>query len=495
MSDSVRLDIISGFDARGITAAKAGMASTAAAARSATVSANALGSSPGFDALTKKAKMGAGAVTQLAGALGNSSGGIATTAKIASGAMTGFATGGWIGLAVAGAATVAMHFLNLREEAKRAAEAMKAAFRHGLEQAKARQIDNLKKEYASLTKEIDLAAQRMEKLASANDRYNKSSNASEAARSTDAVANIEAGYSTRMANAVTPEERATLAAEKNLDIARQKNADTIRAAQEEVAAAERSYGLDIQRTASAKTRLAAAQEQLSLAEDEAATLPKSGFAKERDAAAALITSAKEDIAKSRLDLEAGTVAVNSSAMDLATATTRLHTVRTEAAMRENAGLDAQDALAKAIEKRAVVSDRLAVQESRLAAASANEANARNMGQFKENARDNAVFMGARGLRASREAVREFKEQQAEDNDKEARWAANAERKVKAGRSLSEKDRQRLADFQDFAQLRNRGGQKEFDIAANEAEKMKSIKANLAELQKMNTNLEKNLQGN
>lgn len=498
MGDTVKLSIISGFNPAGIQAARKGIADLSAESKKAS-GALASGGLDGaqFIALTNNAKAGIKATSQLASALGSANGGLGAAARGASGAIGAFAAGGPAGLAIAVIAALTLGTVELiqkmreaKEKADAMARALREAFRAGLEQAKIRQVNKLKSEYAALGKEIDAAASRADKLASARSSLNKSGNAVDAANAADTLKNIEAGYLTRMSAAVTQEERAVARAEYGLEIARAKNAESIRAAQAEVAAAETSMRTEAEKTDFAKERLAAAREQLALAEKSASQLPAAGMDKARAAANDAVSAAKADVAKAKTDFEAGEIAVKASAFGLEAANTALKTVRTEAAMRENAALDAQDEITKAIEKRKVVAERLIVQEERLAQAVLNEAIARERGLSKENARNAAVAGGAAGLHAGREAVREGKKGIEEANAKEARWAANQEKKLESGTKLSPKNLQRLLDFRDFKQLQGRGDQKEFNVAANEAKKVQSLKDNLNELKKLNANIDK-----
>lgn len=503
MADTVKIAIVSGFNPGGFHAAKKSMEEV----KNAALRANAAMSGGGLDGsqlldFSNNAKLGLKAASQLAGALGSGSGGLATAARGATGAIGAFAAGGVGGLVVAGIAAVTLGTIALakrlqeaKEKALEAARAMREAFYSGLEKAKARQVANLKEEYADLGKEIDAAATRANKLASANAGLNKAGNTVDAASAANTLKNIEAGYSTRMSGANSPEEKATLAAERTLELVRAKNAENLRAAQADIAAADITITTEQEKTAFAKERLAAAKEQLALAEKTASQIPETGFGKARSAANEAIAAAKADIINAQTDLKAGELAIQASAFGLEAANTALKTARTEAAMRENEALDAQDEITTAITKRASVARALILQEERLSAAVEAEALARERGTRKEQVRNAIVAGGALGLNAERTARRDAAKQREADNEKEERWADNQERKLAAGTRISRRDLQRLQDFRDFKQLRNRGGQKDFDVAANEARKIKAMQDHLGELKKLNGNIEKALMVN
>lgn len=494
MGDSVKLNIISGFDPTGMNNAKNAMRGLAAE----TVVANNAMKAGGIAGISGQANLAAKSVAKLASAFGIGRG-VAGQASAATSAMMGLLKAGPIGIVIAAALALgtAIYFIEkkwfaVKKAADEATKKMRKAFESGLERAKMNQITQLKEEYAALSKEIDFAVSRFEKLTAANERLNKSGSGKDKSEAENIAANVEAGYSTAMSNAATQEEKAVLLAERNLEIVRLKNAESVRSAQAEVTASERSIRNELEKNAFAKERLAAAKEQLALAEKSASQMPKTGYDKEKKAAYDLVMSAKEDVAKARTDIEAGAIAVKASEFDLESANLNLATARTNAAMKENAAKDAQDALTAAISKRDAVARALIVQEVRLSAAVAAEAIARERGAEKERARNEAVAKGAQGFRDDRNARREWAREREAANEREERWAANAQRKLDSGRKLSRQDAQRLNDFRDFQQQRNRGGQKEFDIAKAEAEKIKSLKDNLTELKKLNATVEKAL---
>ena len=497
MGDSVKLNIISGFDPTGMNKAKNAMRGLAAE----TVLANKAMKVGGIAGISGQANLAAKSVAKLASAFGLG-GGVAGQAEAASSAMKGLLKAGPIGIVIAAALALgtAIFFIQkkwfaVEKAADEASKKMRKAFESGLERAKMNQITQLKEEYAALSKEIDLAVSRFEKLTAANERLNKSGSGKDKSQAENMAANVEAGYSTAMYNAVTQEEKALILAERNLEIVRLKNSENVRSAQSEVTASERSLRNELEKNAFAKERLAAAKEQLALAEKSASQMPTTGYDKEKKAAYDLVVAAKEDVAKARTDIEAGAIAVKASEFELESANLKLATARTNAAMKENAAKDAQDAVLKAVNKRAVVLTALNTQEERLANAVMNEAIARERGLSKENARNAAVAGGAAGLHAGREAVREGKKGMEEANAKEARWAANQEKKLESGTKLSPKNLQRLLDFRDFKQLQGRGGQKEFDVAANEKQKIMLLTNHLIELQTLNRNINNSLTGN
>ncbi len=229
MGDSVKLNIISGFDPTGMNKAKNAMRGLAAE----TVLANNAMKVGGIAGISGQANLAAKSVAKLASAFGLG-GGVAGQAEAASSAMKGLLKAGPIGIVIAAALALgtAIFFIQkkwraVEKAADEASKKMRKAFESGLERAKMNQITQLKEEYASLSKEIDLAVSRFEKLTAANDRLNKSGSGKDKSQAENMAANVEAGYSTAMSNAVTQEEKALILAERNLEIVRLKNSENI----------------------------------------------------------------------------------------------------------------------------------------------------------------------------------------------------------------------------------------------------------------------------
>lgn len=501
MADSVKVKIISGFDATGVRQFQAGMKDVQSSARNA--DAALAGTGNAMTGLTSKAKQGAGAVTAIAGALGQGTGGIATGAKLASGAMTGFATGGWVGLLTAGAVAVAMHFINIREAAKKAAAEMKAAFQSGLEDAKIKQVERLSREYQDLTRSIDAAGSALARTGSANDRLNRAGGSLDAARATDTQRNIEAGYSTRLSTAATPEARAAIEAEKNLELTKARNAENIRAAQTEANNAAASASRERQAAALAKERLEAAKEQLNLTTIEGAGIPSGGkWDKAREKNDAEIRKAEEDVAKYETEVAASAATVTAAQFDLEAATVRLSTVRTEAALAENEAVDKQKAVSDAMDKREAALLEAAANDSTAASlqadlnaaikeeSAARSAAARALGRSEAAGTGTLKDYVSRRKAESRDQIDGQKEE-----GKFKREIADLKERRATGRKLSREDQLTL----DFAEQRGRAVEANGARAEREGGKadaasgsQKVLSEQLAELKKLNANLEKNV---
>jgi hypothetical protein len=530
MGDRVKLSIISGFDPSGFRNAKEAVKELKKRAKDAADAEDEIGKkTSGFEKFGSAAKKGARGVGMLSQAMGDEKGGAATVARAAGGAMMAFASGGWVGLIIAGASTVINHFLQMKAEAKAAAEKMKAAFQQGLIKSFENNLKATRAEYEQINKQIDLAAARMDKLASANDKLNKSGAEVDTAKAADTAKNIEAGYQTKMEFSVkiSDEDKATLAAEKKVELMRLANAESISAAQVGVNASERAAELESKRLASARERLRVAQEQQKIAQEAADRIPQGKqWDKAREEARQQVQTAQDDVAKAKTEIEAGAIAVRSAELDLEASTTKLHTARTAAAMKENEVLKAQEDLAKAIDKRTVVAGRILVQEKRLEKAQENKARLDEIAKAKEAQRNAAAAKAPNAFVFERAAARTAKKEDEKDFARAEKKAAAIESRegrgnrggsklydqaVKkfsdrefertgkrppvlkdAGGRINKNDRQWLADFKDWKQLKIRGGIKEFDAAKAADKIVRSLEKNLSELQSLNGNLQKNL---
>lgn len=545
MGQTIKVAIQSLFDEMGAVRAQAAMRQTAEVARKTGASSAAAiaEGGVGFDMLAGKARKGAKAIGFLSQSMGDEKGAAGWAAKTASGAYFAFATGGWIGLIVAAAATVGNHLMQMGQKADEAAKKMRELFYSGLIKTYENSLASLRREYDGVIKSIDNEENRLNSLAAVRERVNKAGNAVDAAKAKNMKALISAGYSTaRDFGNQTPEQAAIAAVKEKYDLVQATNDELLRVSEQERNAAADSLKQERERNRLAQERLSAAVDQSRLAEDALKRIPSAPkfvdekhmgrayaetlgkysmspvlfglsklsqkylgpttekirvqspeqWDKARKEAQSQLDSASQDVTKARLAVEVSEQAVKAAEDELAAKTIDLSTTTIETKRALNLATSSAEKLAEEIKRGRVIQSQINAAEEKIASLTMRVASLQQIADFKQAQRDAAAGQSALSFRDQLKAKRDAAREESKQNEREARWARNAQARVDRGTVLSKSSHQRLEDYQNWQQLKNRGGVKELDQAAILNQQLKKLEENLAELKDINANLKDNL---
>lgn len=104
----------------------------------------------------------------------------------------------------------------------------------------------------------------------------------------------------------------------------------------------------------------------------------------------------------------------------------------------------------------------------------------------------AKSVGANQFSSDRKKARDAALDEERANKKEQKDVENIRSRMKNGTRVSERDRQRVQDFDEWSQLRNKGGAKESDQVKYQREHLENAKKNLEEVRAIRTELIKKL---
>lgn len=436
MADSVKVNIISGFDAKGIQQAKAGIAQVGQASAAAASGVDGLGQASGQT--LGKLKGAASSAAALSAALGASGGGVAAGARAASAGMQGFATGGWWGLILALLVAAAAAWISWKEKVKTALAESTKAFREHLTELQKNRLDTLVARYNELARSIKDAA-------SAAAALNAASARGESAQTRLTVGRLQAERDTALSSTSDP------AARKAIEL---RYAAQIAAVETQAAKVAAQYAQN-----AAAARLEAARAEQAAAQNQVKNLTRE----------LTQTTLKDDVSKklsaARLDALRASQAAAAAELDLQAADTEVTIARENILRSETEHAQKLSALTQAASDRLAASVELASAE---AAAATLQQNLNAAIKDETKARSDAARAAARSESAGKGLLKDYvagqvdkyKRQQS-DMAEEEKFKDRVERlrqRRDSGRRLSERDRLTL----DFADQRARA------IEANDA---------------------------
>lgn len=476
MADSIKLSIISGFDATGANQAKAAAASLEVANQRRRKSEEDLNDAAGKSLKTMKA--GAAGAAALAGALGTGSGGVAAAARMASGGMAAFAAGGaWaaaIAVIVSGIAMLVDRFQRAKAAASEFAKESRKAFDARLLDIQKQRLDGIVSGHKALVDALNAEAK-------ARNDINAAAEKTMAAEFRNQALNLKGGMATALEGVSDPGERKRI----ELEYA------------EQIAAVEREAAKVAAQSAenAARRKLEIARRELESARDYVKTLEgEQGRSKLSEDILKELESADTQVAAAGGEVDA-------AQEELTAALLNLKNVTTENAISQTLSAQAQLALQKQLEERernaralAAAEEQIAATEAALQTALKEEISARTAAAAalrKEAYRDRSVAGGSGRFVSDRIAKREAAKEEADQLEEDQRRAANLRRKQKAGTKLSRRDAEFLDIFGDFEQLRNAGrvGVKAFDAEKNAQRQVDLLQQHLGELQGIRADLQ------
>jgi len=477
MSNEVKLKFKSEYDGKGADKAKASVKGVARETKKATATMSAFGSIAG---------MTTGPVGKLAMAVRGLSAAFMANPLIAAVAL----------LSAIGAGL--KYLYDRAEKAKQAlAEMREKALAKLIKDMDDLRLDNLNKQLARATAEAQKAEKAFLSMAAAKAKLTQGEVNIQQAKSGLGIAQIEQEKQAAMMAEPSESKRAVIGAEFDTKIAQAAAKMEIDAAKAELAAAEQQVNTAGDLMAERARVEARSQEALKTAQsefdktvgndesriktfegklNEARSVSEDATASYIDAENAYRASQQELLVK-RLALEKKNVATQ-------TKTTAVNNREKEIKDEYNSLLEKQN---RALEMRQKVEDAIKRQTDKQLAIQTRISNLMQAGQAKAAARDAAVAQGAAGFNANLQAKREARMQQQKDDAREER----AVMALKSRRSITEGQRQRIENWDRFQALRNQGaaGGKEFDQAKNLQDQLKAVQENLAELKKLNKNIE------
>lgn len=451
MSDSIKVKIISGFDATGVREAQSGLARVTAST-SGLSTANKLSQEAAkrtAEEMGKKAarmRQAAAAGAALSAALGNGSGGLAVVMR-GLGAVVGGIVSGPMGLLTLGVTAIGGTIAllskitadNKRKMAEMRAEyeKSKAAFQQGIENTLRARVEALGNSYGTLADKIAAAGAAAQAIRGAMTGLST-------AETRFQTAAVDAETQTAMSGAETPQDKKVIELTGQLKRLQIENRAALDAAQ----VTKSNAAADITRA----QQVADAQKQyVAELQDEVNTLQATGKDKLAHEASKKLTEAREKLAK---DI----AAIRPLEFALAEATMEIETVRIQTAMRENDAVNALENYKLKIQRAAAAKEELGAKESELASQTADLAIAT---REEAKARDAAARAQSRADAAAKGPLHQFvadqkakADQQKEDANEERKFKRKVEelkRRRDRGVKLSENDRQTL----DFAEQRGR----------------------------------------
>lgn len=468
MSGSVKVKIISGFDATGIRQAQAGMNAVRDSAGKAAVSNDNLAGSSAR--VTGDMRRAAAAASAMSGAMGQGTGGASVAAR-GLGAVLGAIGTGPVGIAIAGIGAITAtlgYFKAKAEAAKKELEKLQNDMQNMRLDAAIAKWDKLSQametqiKYSKELRAInaDIAREQAGRNVGGNGAQRKEPGAAQALGEAQ-VDYADAGKRVSLANGRVADLQERF--ERSGGEAKAKALQALLKAQEEQLQAINAYNISI-----AKLRLSAQKLDTATMEDAQSTNEK------ELEIAAMIKEEEDALDKKKTATEKATAAM----LDVAQKESELASLQSDLARAIKDETDARNAAAKLTD-------------------AANQ---------QASTRDAIAGKGASAFIAGREKDRGDATDEEKQNEKDAKRAARLSKKEKAGTKLSKRDEGWLDLYQEWDSAKKQGnaGGAKADAAKrqlNAADKAKSeqvgieskLDENLKELQKLNQNLEKNLQ--
>ena len=410
-----------------------------------------------------------------------------------------FSSGGWIALAAAGVAFLVVKFFEAKEAAAKLAEEQRKMWNEQLIKKTENSLTIMKSRHAQIADEIERGAKAADKIAKAYEALAKSEVSVSNAATDRTVALLEGGKQTALSAESDPVKRKAI----ELDYERQ-----IFEAKKESAQFDRDQkkSLAVEKVLGAENALAAEKSKLSTLRAQAQELETWMGSNSSSSKLPEYAKAKADLATTRGSISDSEMSVREKSMGLSSAKNEQRAsidadqaAMTREAIAQGEMADKQAAFEKAqaeyqnnLDRRLKVEQQIAKQEVKIADAKDKEALRETRRTEWQAQSDKAKQLGAGGWNRAQAAADEASREVGKDTMKEKRWVENAKKRMATGAQLSGKELKRIFNFDDWNKLQ---GNNPFNPAKAAGAQIKAMNDNLAELKKLNTNLENALKVN
>lgn len=444
-------------------------------------------------------KKGGKVANELMGAFGSANGAIGDVASSVSKLGAAFKGGGWVALAVAGVALLVAKFFEAKEAAAKLAEEQRKMWSEQLIKKTETSLTILKSRHAQIADEIERGAKAADKIAKSYEALAKSEISASNAEADKTVALLEGGKQSALSAEEDPVKRKAIELdyERKIFEAKKESAQFERdqkksMAGEKVSEAESALAAEKSKLASLRSRAKELADWMSTRTGESKTRLYGQAKSELDSTRGSMKDTESSIREKSLGLSSARNEQR-AAMDAdQAAMTREAIAQGEMADKQAAFEKAQAEYQNNLDRRLKVEQLIARQEAKIADAKDKEAaRETKRAEWKAQA-DKARQLGAGGWNRAKAAEAESTLAVGKDSKNEAEWVAGAKRRMSTGAKLSKKDMDRIANFGEWQKLQ---GANPFNPAKAAADQAKAQAENLAELKKLNTNLENSLKVN
>lgn len=494
------------------------------------------------------------AVNKVVTAFGDANTSVGKFAKSAQNLMGAFAGGGIWGLAAAGVAILATKFMEAREAAKKLVEEQQKAWRDDLIKKTENGLSSLLSKHGRIADEIERGAKAADKIAKAYEALAKSEMAVVNAEAEKRVAVLEGKKQSALSGENDPVKRMAIELdfERQIFETKKESAELDRKNNEalaasKVAAAEKNLALEKTNLANLKAKEDALQDEVdkSAIDEYIKKNPmpgREGFTKTINTGSGamgigggravldesayqeamnkwwkganelakpieeLRKKAEEELQRVRDEIKAGPSSIKQREIDLQAARNEQKSVlsstdadREKQAIQQTALSEKQLAFdktledyQKALDKRVKVEDQITKQEEKISKLKEKEKDREDKrAQWNQNA-TTAKSLGAAGWNQQQTEAQDAKDEADKGTRDEAKWVANAKKRMSTGAKLSKKEMARIGNFDQFQALQ---GPNPFDPGKAATAQLKKLDDNLNELKGLRTDLQNSLKVN
>lgn len=469
-TENIRFNLGSGFDGSGFDRARSAVSGANASMASAGKEANRMGES--FGKVIK--------------GLDSTGGMMGSTAEKVKNVIGGALSGGIWGIAIAGVAAVASAWISWRKEIEETKKKQDEVLLALAKQKLTNQVNDLAKQHSDAVAAIDKQIKSVRDLASAYDTLAKSEADQSNAEDDKNIALLEG----RKSN-IPADDKSFEAAQKRLDIEREINdikaAAVTRTNQYATLEAEEKVKLAIQELNSEIAKVATNKDFAAQAKNMMDTTRwGTGAGGNLKTLQGVVEKATQG---------ADTTGVETSRMKLVAANNALAAAQAKAAaavtrqqIAGNALADAQEKLTASVREYQMGLDRserlrqqIAIAEDKIIKKAQAVDNLRIVVSSQTQTINSAKSTGAAQWTGERQKKRDDALETLRETQREEKSVENIRSRMRNGTRVSERDRQRVQDFDEWTQLRNKGGAKQEDALTTAQKQLSAMQENLTEV--------------